>query len=88
MLAACASDASVGTSFDPLERFPPTALWRWHEIRNVPSGDERIVALDLGPDIEGVISAEFSARSDRERRERLRKIAGRVLVGFPPGSDG
>lgn len=68
MLAACASDISVGTSFDPLARFPASATWRWDEIRNVLPGDERILALDLGPEVEAAIADEFTARGYRERR--------------------
>ncbi len=65
MLAACASDLSVGASFDPLERFPAEATWRWDEHRNVLPDDERIVAMDLGPVLREVISAELAARGYR-----------------------
>ena len=65
---ACASDLSVGTSFDPLERFPAEATWRWDEVRNVLPDDERIVAMDLGPVLQDAVSAELAARGYREAR--------------------
>ena len=64
-LAACASDLSVGASFDPLERFPAEATWRFDELRNVLPDDERIVAMNLGPALEDVVSAELAARGYR-----------------------
>ena len=45
MLAGCASDLSVGASYDPLERFPAEATWRWDTLRNVLPADERIVEM-------------------------------------------
>ncbi len=64
-LAACASDLSVGASFDPLERFPAEATWRFDELRNVLPDDERIVAMNLGPALQDVVSAELAARGYR-----------------------
>jgi hypothetical protein len=65
MLMGCASDLSVGASFDPLERFPAEATWRWDTLRNVLPDDERIVEMDLGPVLQDVISAELAARGYR-----------------------
>ena len=65
VLAACASDVPVGISFDPLERFPAEASWRWDDLRNVLPDDERIVAMDLGPVVKEAVSAELAARGYR-----------------------
>ncbi len=70
-LAACASDLSVGASFDPLERFPAEATWRFDELRNVLPDDERIVAMNLGPALQDVVSAELAARGYRDTRSSL-----------------
>ena len=61
-VAACASDVPVSTTFDPLERFPAEARWRWDDTRNVLPEDERIVAMDLGPVVKQAVSAELAAR--------------------------
>jgi hypothetical protein len=64
-VAACASDVPVSSTFDPLERFPAEARWRWDETRNVLPEDERIVAMDLGAVVKQAVSAELAARGYR-----------------------
>jgi hypothetical protein len=66
MLTGCASDLSVGTSFDPLMRFPAEATWRFDERRILLPEDERIVALDVGPALRQAITEELAARGYRQ----------------------
>ena len=68
---ACASDVQVATSFDPIERFPVKASWRWDELRNVLPTDERLVAMDLGHAVQDAVAAELAAVGYREAGPNL-----------------
>lgn len=65
---ACASDVPVGISYDPLERFPAQASWRWDDLRNLLPEDERVEARNLGPLVKEIVAAELTARGYREAR--------------------
>jgi hypothetical protein len=65
VLLGCATDLSVGTTYDPLMRFPAEATWRFDERRNLLPEDERLVAMNLGPALRDAITAELGLRGYR-----------------------
>jgi hypothetical protein len=65
-LAACASDPQAGISFDPLERFPAEALWRWDDTANVLPEDPRLAPMQLDSVLRDAVSAELTAHGYRE----------------------
>lgn len=69
---ACASgDVQVGASFDPLERFPAEATWRWDEPRNVGPKDERLAELGVEPMVREIVTAELAAHGDSQARSSV-----------------
>lgn len=64
----CASDdrIDVGSTFDPLTRFPAAATWIWDERANRLPDDERIGFLDLDAIIREVSAEEFARRGYTE----------------------
>jgi hypothetical protein len=66
VLIGCASEIPVARNFDPIERFPAQATWRWDAPSNQLPQDERLAAIGLGPLVEQTVSAELAAHGYRE----------------------
>jgi hypothetical protein len=66
LLAACAKDYGVSTSFDPLTRFPATASFVWDDRESSVPDDPRLAELGLDRVIREVAAAEFAARGYTE----------------------
>ena len=66
--AACATDdsMSVGSTYDPLTRFPATATWSWDDAANKMPDDSRIEALGVDEIIHQVTREEFGKRGYTE----------------------
>jgi hypothetical protein len=56
----------VGSTHDPLERFPGAATWSWDEQANKMPDDPRIESLDADAIIREVAAEEFARRGYTE----------------------
>jgi hypothetical protein len=67
-VGACASGdgMGVGSTHDPLTRFPATATWSWDDQANRMPDDPRLEPLDLDAIIRQVAREEFARRGYTE----------------------
>ena len=68
--AGCAEPdrLGVGSTHDPLFRFPATATWTWNERANHMPDDARLEPLDLDSIIRQVAAEEFGRRGYTEAK--------------------
>jgi hypothetical protein len=60
-LVGCATELQVGRNFDPIERFPAQATWRWEPESNLVKVDPRLADIGLAAAIEETVAAELTA---------------------------
>jgi len=75
---AC-SGLETGVSYDPMEAFPPTAAWTWHEPGLVLPADPRLAELGLGPILEDAITSELARRGYKRSLRNVRYLVAYQL---------